>query len=155
MRKGMKPGNKMGNGMSKQLAKMAAEQEAIRNQIQQMNQQMNKDGQGSLGNLEKLAKMMEQTETDLVNRRITQETINRQKEILTRLLKAEKAEREREMDHKRKSSEAKNENFGNPTDFFEYNMLKKRETELLRTVPADLKPYYKNKVSEYFNTFKQ
>ena len=98
--------------------------------------------------------MMEQTETDLVNRRITQETINRQKEIMTRLLKAEKAEREREMDNKRKSSESKNEEFGNPTDFFEYNMLKKRESELLRTVPADLKPYYKHKVNEYFNTFK-
>ena len=155
MKKGMKPGGKqMGNGMSKQLAKMAAEQEAIRNQLQKMNQQMNKDGQGSMGNLEKLAKMMEETETDLVNRRVTQETINRQKEILTRLLKAENAEREREMDNKRKSTEAKNESFGNPTGFFEYNMLKKRETELLRTVPANLKPYYKNKVSEYFNTFK-
>ena len=155
MKKGMKSGNgKSGNAMSKQLAKMAAEQESIRNQLQQMNQQMNKDGQGSMGNLEKLAKMMEQTESDLVNRRITQETINRQQEILTRLLKAENAERERELDNKRKSTEAKNENFGNPTEFFEYNMLKKRETELLRTVPADLKPYYKNKVSEYFNTFK-
>jgi len=133
---------------------MAAEQEAIRNQVHQLNREMNKDGEGGMGNLEKLAKMMEQTETDLVNRRITQETINRQKEIMTRLLKAEKAEREREMDNKRKSSESKNEEFGNPTDFFEYNMLKKRESELLRTVPADLKPYYKHKVNEYFNTFK-
>ncbi|HIA05960.1 MAG TPA: hypothetical protein EYN71_04505 [Flavobacteriales bacterium] len=150
----MKKGSQEGNGISKKLAKMAAEQEAIRNQIQQLNQEMNKDGEGGMGNLEKLAKMMEQTETDLVNRRITQETINRQKEIMTRLLKAEKAEREREMDNKRKSSESKNEKFGNPTDFFEYNMLKKRESELLRTVPADLKPYYKHKVNEYFNTFK-
>ncbi|MBL4752875.1 MAG: hypothetical protein JKY52_04630 [Flavobacteriales bacterium] len=154
MKKGMMPGSKPGNGMSKQLAKMAAEQEMIRNQLEQMNNEMNKDGTGGMGNLEKLAKMMEQTETDLVNRRITQETVNRQKEIMSRLLKAEKAEREREMDNKRKSTEAKNENFGNPTEFFEYNMLKKRETELLRTVPVDLKPYYKNKVNEYFNTFK-
>ena len=154
MKNGMSPGNQKGNGMSKKLAKMAAEQEAIRNQVQQMSQEINKDGQGGMGNLEKLAKLMEQTETDLVNRRITQETINRQKEIMTRLLKAEKAEREREMDNKRKSAESNNEEFGNPMDFFEYNMMKKRETELLRTVPADLRPYYRHKVNEYFNTFK-
>ena len=34
---------------------------------------------------------MEKTELDLVNKRISQETINRQKDILTRMLKAENA----------------------------------------------------------------
>jgi hypothetical protein len=38
---------------------------------------------------------MEQNETDLVNKRITTEMQRRQQEILTRLLEAEKAEKER------------------------------------------------------------
>ena len=35
---------------------------------------------------------MKENERDIINNRITQETINRQKEILTRLLKAENSD---------------------------------------------------------------
>ncbi|MFH1321041.1 MAG: hypothetical protein ABII90_10360 [Bacteroidota bacterium] len=149
LKDGKNPGGK--EGMSKELARLAAQQESIRNELQKINQQLNKDGQGSLGNLEKLAKMMEETETDLVNRRITQETIMRQQKILTRLLEAEKAARERDTEQRRKSIEAKNEDFSNYFDFFEYKRLKQKEMELLKTVPPSLKPFYKNKVNEYFN----
>jgi hypothetical protein len=115
-----------------------------------MADQINKDGKGS-GNMSKLAKEMEETETDLVNKLISPETMKRQQEILTRLLEHEKAEKEREMDEKRQSNEAKNENFSNPNQFFEYNRQKLKETELLKTVPPSLNPFYKSKVNQYFN----
>jgi ketol-acid reductoisomerase len=95
----------------------------------------------------------EETETDLVNKLISQETIKRQEEILTRLLESEKAEKEREMDEKRQSNEAKNENYSNPEKFFEYNSIKLKEVELLKTVPPSLKTFYRNKVNEYFYNF--
>ena len=97
---------------------------------------------------------MEQTESDIVNKRITQETLNRQKEILTRLLEAEKAEREREQDDKRKSNEAKEIKTLAPVSFTKYEQLKKRETELLQTIPPNLNFYYKSKVSNYFSNVK-
>jgi hypothetical protein len=151
---GNKPGQKPGamgmGGMSQELAKLAAQQEAIRKEIQKMADQLNKDGKGA-GNMSKLADAMEETETDLVNKLISPETMKRQQEILTRLLEHEKAEKEREMDEKRQSNEAKNENFSNPNQFFEYNRLKQKETELLKTVPPSFTPFYKNKVNEYFN----
>ena len=28
--------------------------------------------------------------------------------------------------------------------------MKQKETEMLKTIPPNLKPYYKNKVNEYF-----
>jgi hypothetical protein len=96
---------------------------------------------------------MEETETDLVNKIISDETIKRQKEILTRLLESEKAEKERDWDEKRESNEAKNEIYSNPAKFFEYNRIKIKELELLKTVPPSLKPFYKNKVNEYFYNF--
>ena len=37
---------------------------------------------------------MEETETDIINRNITQQTLLRQQEILSKLLEAEKAHRE-------------------------------------------------------------
>lgn len=153
---GNKPGQKPGamgmggSGMSQELAKLAAQQEAIRKEIQKMSDQLNKDGKGA-GNMSKLAEKMEETETDLVNKLISPETMKRQQEILTRLLEHEKAEKEREMDEKRQSNEAKNENFSNPNQFLEYNRLKNKETELLKTVPPSFTPFYKTKVNEYFN----
>jgi hypothetical protein len=143
------------DGMSKELAKMAAEQAAIRKEVERLSQEMNKDGSGSGKELGKLAQEMEQIEKDIVNKNITQETLKRQQDILIRLLESEKAQREREKDNKRESNEAKDYSLSNPAGFFEYNKRKEREIELLKTVPPSLKPYYKNKVNEYFIKFDQ
>jgi len=141
-----------GSGMSEELARMAAQQEALRNELQQLSNQENKDGQGSLGNLEKLAKQMEETEKDLVNRKITAETLRRQEEILTRLLESENAEREREQDEKRQSNEANDNMLRSPGQFEEYKKLKMKEVELLKTIPPGLNAFYKNLVNYYFQT---
>lgn len=163
LEKGQQPGKKDGNsksgggsqGMSQELAKLAAQQEAIRQMMQKMADQLSKDGKGGSGNMGKMAEKMEETETDLVNKMITQETIKRQQEILTRLLESEKAEKEREMDQKRQATESKNQNLSNPDEYFEYNRLKQKEVELLKTVPPSLNQFYKNKISDYFNHFEQ
>ncbi|MBL4594055.1 MAG: hypothetical protein JKX68_09605, partial [Flavobacteriales bacterium] len=160
MEKGNKPGGKKpgdkegegmgmpgGKGMSESLAKMAAQQAKIR-------QALNKLSGGSPG-LNGISKMMEQTETDIVNKRITQRTINRQKEILTRLLESEKADREREWDEKRESKEGKNQVKGNPELFFEYNQQKEQEVDLIKTTPPNLNTFYKKKVTQYFQKINQ
>ena len=142
---------KPGKGqMSEQLAKMAREQQLIRQGMQEINRELNKDGQKGLGNLDKLMKEMEQTETDLVNKKIYQETINRQQEILTKLLEAEKAEREREQDDQRESKRGIDQPL-NYTNFMkEFKTIRQQETELLRTVPPTLNSFYKIKVGDYF-----
>jgi hypothetical protein len=154
---GQKPGEKPGQtgsggqgGMSLELAKLAAEQAAIRQEVQKMADQINKDGKGA-GGMSKIADKMEETETDLVNKMLSAETIKRQEEILTKMLESEKAEKEREMDEKRQSNEAKNENYRNQNDFLEYNRTKQKETELLKTVPPSLVPFFKAKVNQYFS----
>ena len=146
---GMIPGQQ-GQGMSEQLAKMAAQQEALRRQMQQMMDKIKKDGGSNPGG--NIAEMMEQTEKDIVNRAITQETMKRQQDIITKLLESEKAEREREQDEQRKSNEAKNQNLSNPKQFLEYKRVKEKEMELLNTVTPSLTPYYKDKVNTYFNS---
>lgn len=151
---GQKPGEGMGmpggdgKGMSESLAKMAAEQAKIRNELQKLK---NKGTQGTNG----LSKLMEENEQDIVNKRITQETINRQQEILTRLLESEKAEREREWDDKRESKEAKTDEKLNPSTYFNYNKEKEQEVELLKTTPPNLTNFYKNKVTQYFQEINQ
>ena len=158
---GKKPGEKPGQqnggtnpygnmpGTSESLAKMAAQQEALRRAMQESLQKMKKEGGQQPGG-DMLSKM-EETETDLVNKRITQETIKRQQEIMTKMLESEKAERQQEEDEKRKSNEAKTQDYANPALFLEYQKMKEKETELLKTIPADLTPYYRQKVTQYFN----
>lgn len=167
MEKGQKPGQKpgekpgqkpgqgqQGNGLmmpgnSEQLAKMAAQQEALRRQMQQMMDKLKNKGKNPGGDI---ADLMEQTEKDLVNKQLTNETMKRQQDILSKLLESEKAEREREQDEQRKSNEAKNQILSNPSQFLEYKRMKEKEMELLNTVPPSLTPYYKEKVNNYFNS---
>jgi hypothetical protein len=153
---GQKPGEGQGGGpgqgqqMSKELAQMAAQQSALRKQIQELSQKLNEDGSGAGNGLKEIAKEIEKVEEDIINGKLSQGTINRQKDIMTRLLEHEKAQREREFDEKRKSNEAINQEFSNPTEYLKYKEKKAKELELLKTIPPSLKPYYKNKVNEYF-----
>jgi hypothetical protein len=148
--------NQMGQSMSEQLARSAAQQEYIRNELNKMAEQLEKEGQfGSSKELKKISSDMEKTETDLVNKMLSQETLMRQKQILTRLLQSEKAEMEREKEEKRESIEGKNKYSRNPEDFSKYKRVQQNEVELLRTVPPSLKPFYKNKVDQYFFNFEE
>ena len=142
-------------GMSKELAQMAAKQAAIREAIRQLNKELNEDGKNSLGDMDQLQKEMEKTETELVNKQLTTEMLKRQQEILTRLLEAENAERQRETDNKRESNAAKDMVKPLPPEIEEYLRKKQAELELYKTVPPNLKPFYRDLVEEYFKSLQQ
>jgi hypothetical protein len=155
---GNKPGEKPGPGMggmsgmgSKELARMAAEQGAIRQRLEQMKKELNKDGKGSGNKLNPLINELEKQEKDLINRNFSSDLINRQKNILTRLLESEKAVLERGFEKERESKEGKNTTDGNKIRFDEYTKQKLNQVELLRAVDPLYKKYYKDKANEYFN----
>jgi hypothetical protein len=93
---------------------------------------------------------MEKTEKELFNKRLSQETINRQQDILTRMLESEKAEKKQEQDKKREAEQSKEKNAVAPPPLFnDYINKKNKETDLLKTIPSELVPYYKNKANQY------
>jgi len=141
-------GGKTGRQLSEEMAKMAAEQERIRRALQEMQEKLKQEGGKPLGN--DIPGQMEQTEIDLVNKQLTEQTLRRQREILTRLLEAEKSMREQNLDEERKGETAKDYQKEIPRAFEEYLRLKEKEVELLKTVPPKLYPYYKKEVGEYF-----
>jgi hypothetical protein len=147
---GNKPG---GQSMSEEFARSAAQQEAIRKMMQDYQSELKKEGKGYGGDIDKMLKEMEEVEKDLVNKRITQQTINRQQQILTRLLESERAETKREQEEKRESREAKQiPNYTIPS-FIEQQLNKKKEIELYKTIPPTLNHFYKDKVNSYFYYF--
>ncbi len=149
----LKGSGKEGRELSEELAKLAAQQEMIRRQLEQIKE--GEDGQpgGSGGNgddLQRAIQQMEQNEIDLVNKKLTQQLINRQKNIETRLLKAEKAQREQEMEEEREAESPSIFSREIPPQFEEYLKLKQKEIELLKTIPLELNPFYKKEVNDYF-----
>ncbi|MDP4281008.1 MAG: hypothetical protein Q8867_02560 [Bacteroidota bacterium] len=146
-----KDGKQGQKSMSEQLARMAAEQEAIRNEMRKYADQLNEEGlKGQTNELNDAMSKMEKTEKDIVNKRITEETVRRQQEILTRLLESEKAELQREQEEKRESNEAKNQKISNPSLDFKYNNRKNSSPDLLKTVQPAYNYFYKNKINQYF-----
>ncbi|MDE0771208.1 MAG: hypothetical protein OSB25_03255 [Salibacteraceae bacterium] len=151
---GNKPGEKGGRGSKsgESMAKMAAQQAAIRQELRRLSEELGGSGQqgGASKEMNRLQGLMEKNEVDLVNMKIDQETIKRQEEIMTRMLESEKAEREREYDNKRESKTA--QDVSSPsTGFLKYQDEKKKQVELLETIPPNLKPFYRNLVNDYYN----
>jgi hypothetical protein len=136
------------NSKSEELARMAAAQGEIRRMLQELIEEL--EGEGGNGNaLNKLVEEMKKTEDEIVNRRISPETLERQKNIETRLLKSEKALQEREKEKKRESKEGKKKKSSNLNNKIEYKTTKTTQEEILITIPLEVRPYYKSLLKEY------
>lgn len=164
MRKALEKGKNPQNGedavlpsqsLSQKLAQMAAQQAQLREQLQKLAQEMKNKSQSK--GLQQVAEMMEQIEKDIVNKNITRETLKRQQDILTRLLEAENAEREREFDETRESREPKEWPVKSPAEMFRYSEQEKKSNarEEIQNLPPELKPYYKNIVNQYLRNINQ
>ena len=143
-----------GQQMSEEFARMAAQQEMIRRMMQEYGQEMKSASGGDpklAREIDQMMRQMEQTETDLVNRTITQQTLQRQQQIMTRLLEHERAEMQREKEQRRESHEG-NELYTQPSpaELEKYNKQLKPTADPLHTVPPTLSPYYREKVNDYF-----
>jgi hypothetical protein len=93
---------------------------------------------------------MEQNEKELVNKNLTAEMLRRQQDILSKLLEAENAQREREQKQERESTTAREQERKMPPSLEEYLKARQSEVDFYKTVPPSLKPYYKTLAEKYF-----
>ena len=143
-------GKPQNNGMSKQLVEMLAKQELIRQSLQELRKDM--DDKEGLKSLDNAIKQMEKNEEDIANKKITMESLIRQKEILTRLLEVENSMRNQDEDEKRESKTGNNEYERIVQEAYEkYELEKLKQREMIKTTPPMLNNYYKEKVDRYFN----
>ena len=149
----MGEGRGQGNqNLSEQLARMAAQQAAIREMVRRMmeSQKGNKFSEQYGQQLQEIMEQMEKSETEIVNKRVSRELIERNEEMVTRLLESEKALREQDEDDQRKGETARQIHRQPPPAFEEYIRTKLQQTELLRTVPPNFTPFYKRAADSYF-----
>ena len=143
-------GQPSSGGMSEQFARMAAEQEMLRQGMQKMLQEMKESGQLGDDGLNEIIKDMEKLEEDLVNKQITRQTLQRNQEILSRMLESQKAQEKRDQDEQRKSNEFKGSKFDRKIDELLYEQSLKKNQEFLKQNPIEYAPFYKDKINEYY-----
>jgi hypothetical protein len=150
--KEMQKGGKTGRGLSEELSQMAAQQAMIRSLLKQMEEKAKGTdvGKQQEQQIKELMKKMDETETDLVNKRVNQNTINRQDEILTRLLESEKALKQQEEDPRREAEAAKSAKRSTPSFFDSTNLGNKtKQVEVLRSVTPNYNLFYKKQANQY------
>ena len=151
-----KPGQEGGQGNSaKDFAKAAARQAALRRALEEMAEERGEQGKGASEELQQLIEQMDKVEVDLVNKRLDNQLLLRQQDILTRLLEAEKADRQRDKDEKRKAETGKETKKELPPALVEYLKEREAETEMYNKVSPSLRPFYKQLVDEYFKALKE
>ena len=141
-------GKKPGNG--KDLVKMMARQEMVRQQLEKMIEKMGESENGQTEKLQDAIEKMEQTEQDIANDNITHETLLRQNQIIEHLLQAENADQERDKEDKREAKEGRPLPHQVAEILEEYQKNKRKQAELLNTIPPKLRPFYKSRVNDYF-----
>lgn len=136
------------NSLNKQIGKMMAEQEKFSKMLNELRSKstLSPDAQKKLN---EISSLNEQNLRDLINKNISPQLLKRQELILTRLLEAEKSEQEREIDKKRESNEAKNEDFRNPEEIFKYKRINSNYNELLNNSNIEMNKYYMDKYKQY------
>lgn len=146
MQDGMQNGKnakQMGKDFANAVEQQAAIREALRKMKEKMSQQ-NKNG------VDDVLNKMEENEKELMMKKLTPETIKRQKEIETRLLEFDKAEREQGEEEKRQSKTAQDVPRKLPPALEEFLQKHKSAMEMYKTVPPNLKPFYQELVEKYF-----
>jgi hypothetical protein len=139
--------------MSKSIGQTLAQQEIMQQLIRDM---VNSGSVGSKASdqLKAIDQLLEQSRRDLISKNVTNELINRQNLILSKLLDAEKSEIERDFEDKRESKTATDVKKSNPEGYFEYNNRIKNENELIKKGNFKLRSFYDQKYNNFLNQIK-
>lgn len=140
--------NGQNSGMNGELGKALSQQEMMQKMLRDM---MNSGEVGSDAHetLKAADQLLNNLRNDILRNNISNETLNRQKQIMTRLLEAERAENEREKEEKRESSSAKQQFINESPKYFENTRSNNNFEERLLKDKMMLKQFYQQKYQKY------
>ncbi len=146
----MKNGKNQPNGKqtSEQLGKMISMQDKMNQMLNDMMQQSGISPE-SAKKLQEIKNLMNDVQKDIANKNINQQTMQRQEQILTRLLEAENADNQRDTENKRQAEQAINEKISNPKEIFQYKGEKSMYDEFLYQTNLPLQKFYQELFRKY------
>ncbi len=137
-----------GQPMSRELSETLMMQEMMQQMLREL---INSGGVGedSRRQLQEIDRLLELSRQDILQRQISPDLINRQGEILSRLLEAERSERERDEENKRESNTAEDLFYSNPAIFFERNENEEIMLEELQRNGLKVNSFYLMKLNRF------
>lgn len=142
MKNGKTPGQ-MSNRMGQALM--------MNEMLQQMIQDMKQKGglkPGTQSGLNEINRMLDENRKDILNQNVSQKTIDRQTDILDKMLESEKADKERDLDNERESNSADKQYFSNPALTQEERKNIKFKEQLIKN-QSRLSPFYRDIYKKY------
>jgi hypothetical protein len=147
-------GNRLSTDMQQRLQQMGSQQQAIKRQLDEMRR--NPDARGNLlGDLDRIAEQMEETIYELQRRQIEPRTIERQQQILQRLLDAQRSLNERGQDRRREAQEGEDVVRESPADLPPEEAADKLRRDLIRALESGYAPDYEDLIKRYFELLQQ
>ena len=142
--------NGQSGNRSKQIGQSLAQQEMMQQMIRDL-MMSSEVGSSAKEQLKQINQLLEMNNVDLANKNITTTMISRQNLILNKLLKAEKAEMERDVDDERESKTVDDDFYSNPIEFFEYKNQENEFKDVLEKNNYQLRIFYDRKYKDYIN----
>jgi hypothetical protein len=150
-------GQRLGQQEGEQTGRMAAQQEAIRKSLEDLNKQQQTGGKKALGDLDKMAKEMQEIVQDMKSGNISDETLRRQERILSRLLDATRSTREQDFEKQREAKSGQNANRTSPVaiDLTTQEGKNRALQELLRSLKQGYTKDYETLIRKYFEALQR
>lgn len=147
-------GERMTPDQEERLRQMAAQQDEIRRQLRQLGrEQLARD---HLSNeLNRIAEQMSETIRELQRQGASRETIERQQQILTRLLEAENSLQQRGEDDTRRGRTGEQETRPSPPEIERRQEIETLRRDLIRALESDYARDYQDLIRRYFELLRR
>ena len=132
------------------LGRLAAQQEMIRQSMENLSEEMGNRGD-VLGRLDGLSKEMEEIVKKLQQQQLDRKVIQRQEQILTRMLDAQKSIREKEFSKKRQAERGENIVAKSPPEL--KRQILDKENRLHKELIQSLKEGYSSEYKDYIKLY--
>ncbi|NNE69462.1 MAG: DUF4175 family protein, partial [Rhodothermales bacterium] len=147
-------GNRLSQDVQQRLRQLGGQQEKIRQDLRQLSRERSLQNE-ALGDLEKVAEQMQETIEELQQQRLSRRTVQRQQQILTRLLEASRSMQERGRERRRESESADQITRDSPTELSPAERADQLRRDLIRALERGYAPDYEELIRRYFDLLSQ
>jgi hypothetical protein len=147
-------GNRLTSDMIERMRQLGSQQDQIRRDLKQINRDRTARNK-LLGDLNRLAEQMEESVQELMQNRMSRQLMQRQRQILTRLLEASRSLQERGRERERESRTGTDLDRVSPPDLTPAEQIERLRRELFRALESGYSSDYEQLIRRYFELLQQ
>ncbi len=148
-------GQRLSTDQQQRLRQLAQQQQALRKQLQQMSRNEEAASQ-LLGDLQKIAEQMKESIDEMRQHNVSRETVQRQRQILQRMLDSQRSIRKQGTTNKRKSNTGETVEREGPGDLPDSGEeVDRLRRALIRAIETGYTPEYEELIKRYFQLLQE